>query len=34
MNYSNEGEDAVFNELPDCGYSEEASKAIFDWYHR
>jgi hypothetical protein len=34
MNYSKEAEDAVFNELPECGYSEEAFKAIFEWYHR
>ncbi len=29
-----EAEDAVFNELPECGYSREACKAIFEWYHR
>jgi hypothetical protein len=28
------GDDTVFSKLSSCGYSAEASKAIFDWYHR
>jgi len=24
----------IFRELPNCGYSAEACKAIFEWYHR
>jgi len=34
MNSCYEIEDTVFNKLPDYGYSIEASRAIFEWYHR
>jgi hypothetical protein len=27
-------EDRVFEKLPNCGYSNKACEAIFDWYHR
>jgi hypothetical protein len=25
---------AVFEQLPNCGYSTKACNAIVDWYHR
>ena len=30
---SDQKSDQVFSKLPDCGYSKEVAKAIWQWYH-